>query len=67
MRTIMQNAKELLRFISMRFASPLQKLGLLPTPSPKPTTTPFTTLKPTTGTGFKRLTWAEMQARREKL
>ena len=45
----------------------VQKLGLLPTPSPKPTTTPFTTLKPTTGTGFKRLTWAEMQARREKL
>ena len=45
----------------------VQKLGLLPTPSPKPTTTPFTTPKPTTGTGFKRLTWAEMQARREKL
>jgi len=44
----------------------VQKLDLLPMPSPKPTTTPITTTKPTPRTRFKRLTWAEMQARREK-
>lgn len=42
------------------------KLGLLPTLFPKPTTTPITNPKPTPRTGFKRLTWAEKQARREK-
>lgn len=44
-------------------------MGILPTPTPRPTTPNYantTTPRLPPGTGLKRLSWAKMQARRDK-